>query len=458
MNKKAIMIGLLAVYLASAVFALGVVPSSKEITFEPNSVQEIQLKIKNNNGENFKAVLYADGPLADCIEFSESEIEFSTRDEYKITSYILNLPDELSRQGIISTDIIIRALASTKDSSGSQLSAQLSVVSTLKVAVPYSGKYVDTKLFAPHFKKGLDSNFALQVKNLGTDNIKEAYVEIKIYGSGDELVETLTTKPVPIDSKTEKIISIPWSPAVGSGNYRAVATLFYDGLNKVQEQEFQIGTLNVDILSISVKDFKLGGIARFDMLIQSNWNEPLSNVYGDVTILSNKGNPITTYKTASLDLDAFSIGELLAFWDTKEAGVGQYKLRSTINYVGQSTSREFDITVLMDKIETSATAAVISGSQVEETPGSIGDIVKSIYLLIFLVVILIGFNAYIFLKRVRPPQQPQAPVQRSTQQLPVQRSEEPQAQQVVPQVAPTQPLVDQGVEKRVDETYKQNNT
>lgn len=399
MNLKISAYILALLILAGTSLALGVVPSSKDIGFSPGETHELKMKIKNNENKDFTAVLYAEGSLSQYIDFEDETVEFGAEDDYKIVSYTLTLPDEMEKQGITSTDIVIRAISGNDKTGNSMIQAQLSVVSQLRVNVPYSGKYVNTKLFAPRFKAMENSNFALQVKNLGTEDINEAIVKIAIFSVNDEEIDTIISDPVKINSKEEQVIVLPWTPSLRAGNYKAVSTLFYDGLSKVDLKTFQVGELEVDILSISVENFKFGGIAKFDMLVQNNWNEEIPNVYATVEVKDESGRLFTSSKTASVDLGSFGIGELEAFWDTQDAGLGKYNLHTTVHYVGQSKTKIFPIEVLMDEIKTSPTGQFIAGtSKKEEEPGSI---VKSIYLLIVLVVILIGFNAYIYMKKIR---------------------------------------------------------
>lgn len=401
-NMKIIWTLVVFLALAQGVLALGIAPASKEIMYEANSEQWVDLKITNNDGNDMTVILYAEGEFADYIEFQDVELEFTGSDNEKKTRYKITLPEDVDKQGILVTKIVARAIGGGDKKGSTQISAEYALISKLKVVVPYEGKYLETKVYAPHFAVGKSANFALEAKNFGTEDVLKAKAIFNIYGKGDEPLRTLVSNEVKIPAKDEVMITVPWTPDLGAGRYQVEATLLYDGMNKVENMEFQIGALSIDVLSISVDNFKLGSIAQFDLLVQNNWNEEIPLVYADVHISDFSGKTFVETKTLPTDLAPLSLGELQAFWNTQDAGVGDYQMRITLNYVGQTKSEDFNITVLMDEIRTtSPIGQVIGGSAQKEEAGTI---VKSVYLLIFLVVILIGFNIFMFFKKVKKTQ------------------------------------------------------
>ncbi len=395
MKLKLILLIIVILALANQSYALGIAPSHVDVTFESGLEKTIQLKVMNNAYKDFDAVVYVEGTLAEYIIIDEPMVKLTKDQDSKIISYKIKLPQSLEKQGLHEASIVVREIP--KDTkSGTTVTANVAVVSKLKVMVPYKGKYAEIKLFVTNFKQNQESNFAVEVINLGTENILDAYAIINIYDPLNNKIATTTSNKVQINSKNKEILIAKWAPNIGSGNYRAVATLMYDGLNTKDEKPFTIGIFELDIASISVSNFKLGGIAKFDILVENNWNEEVPNVFAETSVKDDKEKVYTQFKTASADIPAFGSQELNAYWDTAKVIPGAYKLDIVLNYLGQKTEKIFDIMVEYDKITASLVGKAIAVEE-EEKPA----VLKSVYILIFLVVILIIFNVIIYFKKVR---------------------------------------------------------
>ncbi|MBA3064234.1 hypothetical protein FP803_02240, partial [Candidatus Woesearchaeota archaeon] len=315
MKLKLILLIIVILALANQSYALGIAPSHIDVIFEPSLEKTIQLKVINNAYKDFDAVVYAEGALTEYIIIDEPMIKLTKDQDSKIISYKIKLPQSLEKQGLHEASIVVREIP--KDTKGgTTVTANLAVVSKLKVMVPYKGKYAEIKLFVTNFKQNQESNFAVEVINLGTEDILEAKAVIDIYGPLNNKLATTTSNKFQIKSKNKEILIAKWTPEIGPGNYHAVATLIYDELNTKDEKSFTIGTLQLEIVSISVTDFRLGGIAKFDILVENNWNMEIPNVYAETTVKDNKGKIYTQFKTASADIPAFGSQELNAYWDT----------------------------------------------------------------------------------------------------------------------------------------------
>ncbi len=395
MKLKPILLMIVMIVLANQTYALGIAPSSSDVIFEPRLEKTIQLKVINNIHQDFDAVVYAEGTLAEYITIENPTISLSKDQDSKIISYRLNLPKKLKKQGIHEAKIVVREIPK-KTKGGTTITTAVAVVSKLKVIVPYKGKYAEIKLFVTNFKQNKESNFAVEVINLGTQDILEAKAVIDIYGPLNNKLETITSDKTSVKSKDKEILTVKWTPRLGSGSYHAVATLLYDDLNTKDEKSFTIGKLKLDIVSISVTGFKLGGIAKFDILVENDWNMEIPGVYAETTVKDDNGKIYTQFKTASADIPDFGKQELNAYWDTAKVIPGAYKFDIILNYLNQKTEKVFDIIVEYDKITATLVGKVISAEE-EEKPA----LVKSVYILIFLVVILIIFNIFIYFKKIR---------------------------------------------------------
>ncbi len=395
MKLKPILLIIVMLVLINHAYALGIAPSHSDVIFEPGLEKTIQLKIINNVHKDFDAVIYAEGELAEYIIIENPTSSLSKDEDSKIISYKIKLPQSFEKQGLHEARVVVREIPK-KTKGGTTITATVAVVSKLKVMVPYSGKYAEIKLFVTNFKQDKESNFAIEVKNLGTQDILEAYAIVNIYDPSNNKVATITSNKASIKSKDKDILIARWTPDLGPGNYRAVATLMYDSLNTRDEKPFTIGTFALDIISISVNNFKLGGIAKFDILVENKWNEEVPNVFAETSVKDDKGKIYTQFKTASADIPAFGSQELNAYWDTAKVIPEAYKFDIVLSYLGQKTEKVFDIMVDHDKITASLVGQVI-GVEEEEKP----VVLKSIYILIFLVVILIIFNVFVYFKKIK---------------------------------------------------------
>ncbi len=395
MKLKFILLIIVFLVLVNQTHALGIAPSHFDVIFEPGLEKTIQLKVMNNAHKDFDAVVYAEGALAEYITIENPTIKLSKEDDSKIILYKVMLPPSLEKQGLHEAKIVVREIPK-ETKGGTTVTANLAVASKLNVMVPYKGKYAETKLFVTNFKENEESNFAVEVKNLGTQDIIEAYAIINIYDPANNKVATVTSNKASIKSKDNELLIAKWKPDLKPGNYRAVAILMYDNLNTKDEKPFSIGTMFLDINSITINNFKLGGIAKFDILVENEWNEEIPGIYADTSITDKDGKIYSSYKTASIDISSFGQQEINSYLDTSKLSMGAYKLNIDLNYLSQKTGMIFDILVEYDKI-TATLAGRVIGVEEEEKPA----VLKSIYILIFLVLILIAFNIFIYFKKLR---------------------------------------------------------
>ncbi|NOZ80468.1 MAG: hypothetical protein GXP63_02250 [DPANN group archaeon] len=385
-----ILLGLLLV-LVQSVLAMGIVPSSREIIFQPSKAETVKVKIINNDGFPYDALIYVDGPLKPYITLHDELISFGEGETEKIISYTLNMPASMKQQGQIDSEIIVRQIPKRSSASGSRVTASIAVSHKVKLKVPFTGKYAEAKLFVGNFKEGKPSNFAVEVTNLGTEDLLSVNVLIDIYGPLNNKLAALRSDEVSIASKGTRVISVPWTPKLGSGIYHARATVVYDEKNAEDEKSFTIGEPTVSVDSISVDNFKLGGIAKFAIAISSNWNLPIDEIFAKTTVKDSSGKIHSQYKTATTYMDPFGKQVIDAFWDTSKVLAGTYLMEIDLTYLQKTSRKVFNIFVDNDRISTSPTGQVTGKAEGKSSP-----ILQATYILMFLVFGLIIFNVFMF--------------------------------------------------------------
>lgn len=388
---------LAALLLTSIASAFGLAPGNVDLIFEPGAEHIVKLKLLNPERQEMQVMLHAQGELSQYISFDQSSIYLSSKEAEKYAYYTLKLPQKLERQGPYSTNIVVISMPVSKSSTGMDMSANIAIISKLNLMVPYSGKYAEITLFSPAFEEGKANSFAVEVRNLGTQDILSGQLVIDIFGPTNTKISTVSGTEFQLASKQNKIETIEWLPDIGPGNYRAVATLLYDGENTKDEKTFAIGEYAIEIADITVRDFTLGGIAMFDILLENRWNERIPGIYGIIEVRDESGKTYTQFKTASTDIDSGGKGSIQAYWDTKKVGPGKYKLDIVLNYLGKQSEKIFDIMVSTDKIETN-----LGGMAVKEIDSEKEPLLRGIYIVIFLLIVMIIINVFIFLRRSKP--------------------------------------------------------
>jgi len=337
------------VLVSQGVYSLGVAPARNTIEFEPEFEEEFDMKIYNSAYKDMKVRIYAEGDLGEDIELDQTELIFSSDEEYKVVRYKVKLPRKLEPPGDHMNNIVIREVPIDSDSEGAVIGSSVAVVHQIVVKVPYPGIYAIAELRILESRSLDKVDFVASVSNLGSDKIDAARGLIDIYDSNNQLVVSLETNLDSVNSKQTNGLAATWDKDVELGKYLAKLTLTYDGQVAEDQREFYVGKLFVDIIDIVVEGFRLGEIAKFVILVENQWPDQINDVYTEF-VFSKMGQEVAIVKSASETIDALFTGELIAYWDTVGVEEGIYDTVINLHYNDQKIEKDMKTYVGIDSI------------------------------------------------------------------------------------------------------------
>lgn len=312
--------------LASAV--VGVSPSSYFRNFEPNHQEVFHFEFDGNEDTVFD--IYVQGDLAEYVQLSTTKINYRGG-----VNVLLQLPSEIEVPGDHILYVGARQSGPTKG--GFAIVGNIKGIITIRV--PYPQKYAVVSLVAPDTKAGDSVDFKVKVSNLGKEAI-DAETNIEMYDSNKQITQTFYLGKHNIPTKESKDIPYSYNTSVqDAGKYSAKAIVFYDvGKVGVAEASFRLGELYVNISS-NTNDLLRKVINKFDVEVESFWNDPIDNVYAEVGIINHS----VVFKTPSVRLDGFGKTTLTGFFDTSDIEEDEFKANITIFYEDKISHKIVDL-------------------------------------------------------------------------------------------------------------------
>ncbi|RMD66438.1 hypothetical protein D6817_04140, partial [Candidatus Pacearchaeota archaeon] len=323
---------IVALVLANAEFGkgLGVTPARRIVNFAPGLEKSVQMGIVNSEAKQTHVVIAVQGELAQYVSLPTRELTLEPR-ETRSLSYRVRLPDELE-PGEHRADIVVLELPENLGE-GNTIGAAVAVVSQFVVSVPYPGKYAEAS-FDVYQSQGVVS-FVTAVTSKGKFDLARVKARVEVFGALNEKVAELESEEVGIASQRRKELVVKWEPGkeVKPGKYRAVATLFYDGKTKTLEKEFSIARQGVSVEGIEVRDFRLGEIAKFEIVVRNELGEEISEAYGEVNVFDSESKELlASFRSPTQALEPGERAVLVAYWDTEGVKPGSYDAELIVRY------------------------------------------------------------------------------------------------------------------------------
>ncbi len=391
---RRIMLSILAVLLfalfSQGVLGFGLGPSRQYVTYTPGETVEGELYIMNTDKQDFKAGVYAEGDLADFIEFDESLFDISKNDLLTVVPYKITFPTKMPKPGDNKMNLVVRQFPKDDEMKGTVVKVNMAMIAELIVRVPYPGKYAEGKMFISNMEDLEESAlFTIMVYNYGSEFLDEVKAHIDIVSPTGDIVGKADSHTRTLGAKEEVKLDLPWEKTVKMGTYTAKARVDYDDKHFEIERAFDLGIFTIELSDVKVDKFTLGDVAKFDIALMNNWNKMIEGVYSEVIITDMTGKEMTRFKTAAIDIPAEQIGKLEGYWYTEGVAPGEYEVKFIIHYDNKMTQKKLNILVDTNKIEFLGQG---TGYAVTAGSGQGGSQGMLMILVILVVILLIVMN------------------------------------------------------------------
>ncbi len=214
---------------------------------------------------------------------------------------IIEMPEKLPEPGFYSFSLHANEIGSPEESGVGSL---LSVSLRFEVEVPPYGKAISISFDIPDVNEHQLVPFSVSVASKGLEDITSLKGSIIIYDLKNKSVASLNLKGKPLSALASTSLSASLPPdKLSAGKYWAEAVVNYDGEEKMAQDVFKIG--NLDLILVNYTSQLEQGFSEFYVLVENNWGNPIQIAYATVSI---NGTELLT--TPSLSLGPWQKGEL----------------------------------------------------------------------------------------------------------------------------------------------------
>src|SRR3989344_127084 len=372
--------------------SFGVTPAQRIFDYQPGTEQKYSFEVMNSESKNINLKIVSKGELNGSVTLSTQSILFTPDISSVRVEYTVRVPAGLAPGRHIADILVVE----TEGASGEEtyIGAIVGIVTKVVIDVPYPGKYLESALSIDNRKNG-EVVFTIPVVSKGELDIENARAKIDILSPDGKKVTSISTNEVSVPSlERRELYAALDTSAIASGTYQAVAKVSYDKSSLDLEKEFFVGTggLSIKNIAVDTKDFKLGGIAKFEFLVENKLNIPAEEVYVLMQVFDSGGKAFSESKSATYDIDAFGSKEVVAFWDTEDVKAGKYDTKVFIYSAQEPIEAQLTLDVSENNIIIIGTGYAISSSKG-------GSSLVTILIIVIVVLVLLNLVWFLVLRR-----------------------------------------------------------
>ncbi|MFT4250353.1 MAG: hypothetical protein ACMXYD_03260 [Candidatus Woesearchaeota archaeon] len=326
---------ILLVIAASTTTALGITPPRATIDFSPELEGSFDVLVMNHRATSIGTSVTISGDLAGY--FTAEAPDINSRGASKATvSY--SLPEDV-RPG--ENHVLITWTEEFFDEQTGIVS-RTAVQARYTVWKPYPGRYAEITASAEHVGQGEDTRLRVQIASKG-DQALRGDLRVRILDANNRLQDTIVLERIEIGANTDwqryfQVRSNSFEP----GRYQVLAEYDYQAGVASTETSLIIGEESAEAISVTPKQVYLDKeLTRFDVRVESLWNEPLRGVAAEIVLGGNQA------RTPSVTLASFEQKTLTAYWETDRNLVeGEHQVVVRTYFVDEAyTENTFSVTV-----------------------------------------------------------------------------------------------------------------
>jgi len=329
---------IVGIFLCSGVFAIsGVSPGSYSVDFEPGVVRDFEFRFFFDEG--VESEIYVEGDLSEYVSLGKSSISGTESVRASLDS-----PMSIGTPG--TNIIVVGAREVVEAAAGVGISADIK--GQIKIEVPYPGRYVELSLDAPSVNAGEIVNFNLKARNRGSELLTISPM-IQVFerelANGTDIVKTIRVVGKDVAPAEFAEFSIPMDSAgLSPGRYISTALFEYSpGEFARDDAYFGLGEKRLGLVNYS-REFERGDIAKFEIEVESFWNDQMREVFVEVNIVDSD----VFFVTPSVVVDPWGRSELVGFLETVDLPSGTARAEIVLNYDNETLAELVDILIIGD--------------------------------------------------------------------------------------------------------------
>ncbi len=413
-----VMLVFLFLFTSISVHALGISPARRVFKIEQGDSSG-SIKILNDENKDIRLLIYAKGENSENIIFDETVISISKDESSKVINYELNMPDS-SKAGTLKTDIVVLELPEGSDSEDNvvvvnneaiivqdkktqTISTTNAIVSQVFIEVPYPGKYLDAQLFVNSANKGETATFTISAFSRGSEKLNTVEATIIIKGPTNEEIARINSNKISMEPGENGKVVANWLINTFPGLYAVDVIVKFDDQQITLRDTFMVGDMSLRVKDVMIDKFKLGQIAKVDVIAESVWNEEIQNVYAELEVLDQSGAGIINVQTGFGSIPPMGTTILSGYWDTEGMSIGNYDINIKLFFNNKISEKLFQAVLNADNIQISDSAS-LSGQVISTNTGGNSTLTLLIIAVIILIIVNITWLFYFKKFKKNPPQ------------------------------------------------------
>ncbi|NIA04017.1 MAG: hypothetical protein GWP09_01570 [Nitrospiraceae bacterium] len=299
-----------------SVKGLAISPAKRVVDFHPGKTDSGGFMIANNDGVPLKITIMPSKAFSFVTK--AENISLSNGNRMSINYKIVH-PKTIG-YGTTCYPITIKSIRPHKKGT---ITAQLSLVYQYCIFVPYPGEYavIDGFSYSP-MPAPLNQNITLVVgvKSLGTDDVKDAYVD-GVINCNDLNVPFKSNKKTIFAGSSASFNTNVKIGKTNAGYCKVLANLHYE--NKERKKQFGIVIARKDIKVVNMKTkFTQGKIQQFYVMLKNDWYKTINDAGAILIIKTPNGN--VTIKTVPDSIDPLKTKTFFGTYTAKSLKIGKY--------------------------------------------------------------------------------------------------------------------------------------